>query len=367
MSLTIGTIDRKGSINFSDASLSIWEDGISLARANGGAKGVTAWERQFKREVFARIIQTLNRLGWTCTMPAISEHDIKHYGKKVSRWSAESKRFCVKGDLKADLDISGRCIELKMFQSVNCPTRPDHEGRYESNKEDCMPYLLRLEMERTRRRIRTYLLNVMRGYVFEPPRPVLGLRGVTALEYAAAQRRSTGHYVAALDRAQISNANRDNISADGQPLENGMQVFAKDYDGRIISGTAFYSLNGNWQVVTGRYAMTHVWHTAIWLACPGNPRVKRNASQRRKRLEKEMATAIEAMNFERALVLRNILFPNKPSLYAVRNNEHNLYHRTGFQGYTGELTQAGKFTADEVRGWDRAPNQVIQLAQGMAA
>lgn len=98
-----------------------------------------------------------------------------------------------------------------------------------------------------------------------------------------------------------------------------------------------------------------------------NPRVKRNASQRRKRLEKEMATAIEAMNFERAVVLRNILFPNKLSLYAVRNNEYNLYHRTGFQGYTGELTQAGKFTADEVRGWDRAPNQVIQLAQGMAA
>ncbi|PKV48012.1 hypothetical protein CLU92_5489 [Janthinobacterium sp. 61] len=68
-----------------------------------------------------------------------------------------------------------------------------------------MPYLVRIEMERSRRRIRDYLLNVMTGYEFEQPKPVLGFMRATALEYAAHCRRTTGHYVAALDRANISN------------------------------------------------------------------------------------------------------------------------------------------------------------------
>lgn len=50
---------------------------------------------------------------------------------------------------------------------MNTPTRPDHGGRYESNLEACMPYVLRLEMERTRRRIRDYLCNVFSGYTFD--------------------------------------------------------------------------------------------------------------------------------------------------------------------------------------------------------
>ncbi|WP_101484416.1 UvrB/UvrC motif-containing protein [Janthinobacterium sp. 61] len=145
-------------------------------------------------------------------------------------------------------------------------------------------------------------------------------------------------------------------------MENGSKVYAIDRSGRVICGTAFYDLNGNWQIVTGRYAMTSVWHTAIWARCPGDPRVKRNARDRRLRLEGELAKAIKAMNFERAAVLRDILFPGNPPLFAIWHTESNVYHRAGCRGYTSDLSQAGKFTADEVRGWDCAPNKVIQIA-----
>lgn len=353
-----GRVARTGTIQFGDASLHIWEEGLAPARNAGGYDAAHAWERQFKREVFARIVNTLNRLGWSCTMPAIKEHDVQHYGGDVARWSAESKRLCRKGDLQADLDISGRCITLQMFQNVNAPDRPDHDGRYQERKEHHMPYLMRLEMERARRRIRTYLLNVMTDYVFKPSAPVLGFMGATALEVASYSRRTTGHYLPALDRARFSNANQS-FSADGHPLENGMRVYAKDSDGRIVCGTAFYSLNGSWQVVTGRYGLLGIWHTSIWVKCPGDPRVKRNARLRRQRLEGELAKAVKAMQFERAAQLRDILYPGNPVLYNVWHNEHQLYHRTGFQGYTRDQSEAGKFTADEVRGWDCAPNKVI--------
>ena len=62
-------INRTGQVSFGDASLSIWEEGISEARKAGGWEGAQAWERKFKRQVFARIVQTLNRLGWTLAIP----------------------------------------------------------------------------------------------------------------------------------------------------------------------------------------------------------------------------------------------------------------------------------------------------------
>lgn len=359
-------IDRAGVVSFGDASINIWEEDISAARAAGGYAGEKAWERQFKRDVFARIVQTLNRLGWTVTMPAIDPHDVKHYGGNVARWSAERRRFCTKGDLKADLEISGRTISLKMFQNVNAPDRPDHDGRYQNDLEGHMPYLLRLEMERSRRRIRDYLCNVFTGYVFKEPNPKLGFDGVTALEYAAHSRRTSGHYVPALDRATISNRG-DDKSADGYQLENGTPVYAIGRDGRVISGVAFYSLNGNWQIVAGRYDLTYVWHNQVYVKSPGNVRLKRNADRRRKRLEAELATAVKAMKFERAAQLRDILFPGDQQLFNVWHEEHRVYHRAGFCGYTADQSQAGKFTADEVRGWDCAPNKVVAIEREWAA
>lgn len=351
MSLTIGRINRAGTVTFGDATLSIYEDGISAARAVGGWPAEKAWERQFKRDVFARIVQTLHRIGWT-----VGPWDKADQYKAI----ALGHRTCSKGDLKGELDVSGRCIKFEMWQDVT-PPENSNGGRYDFGKEARMPYLLRIEMERTRRRIRDYLLNVLTDYEFKPSAPKLGINGATAIEVAAHARRTSCHYVEALDRANISNKEQG-FSADGVALENGSKVFAFDSAGRVICGTAFYSLNGNWQIVTGRYGLTYAWHTGVYAECPGDPRVKRNSDHRRRRLEGELAKAIKAMNFERAAVLRDILFPGMPALFAIWNAQHSLYHRAGTRGYTSDLSEAGKFTADEVRGWDCAPNKVIALS-----
>lgn len=357
-------IDRTGQVAFNDASLNVWEEGISAARESGGWKGAEDWERQFKRDVFTRIVQTMKRIGWTITMPEIDPSDVKHYGGRVARWSAERKRYCVKGDLKADLSISGRCIELEFFQNVNAPDRPDHDGRYQSDKERHMPYLLRLEMERTRRKIRDYLCNVFSGYTFKPSRnreigPGHGC--VTAMEAELERRKNSGHYVEELGRASYSNDAEQ--SADGLVIADGMRVYAMDYRGRIVTGTAFYDLNGNWTIVTGRYgALWNVWHKQVWINSPGDLRRKRNEGTRRKRLEGELAKAIAAMDFRRAEVLKGILWPAPEPLFMVWHEGHQAYHCPEFCGYTSDSVKAGKFTAAELKGWDKAPNKVVPLA-----
>lgn len=351
-------IKREGRVAFNDAALSVWEDGIP--REWNAAR---AWELEFKRQVFKRIIQTLNRLGWTLEIPAA---DIKHYGEKFAR----KNRYCRKGDLQADLSISGRCIEFKMFQAINCPTRPDHEGRYEHDKEAAMPYLLRLEMERTRRRIRDYPCSVFEGYVFNDQKDRAGVgpgQGqITALEAVKIRQRKSGHFVEDLGRARF--CNDGGTSGDGLPLENGMRVYAMDYRERIVTGTAFYCLGGNWMIVTGRYsALYNVWHKQVWVNSPGDLRRKRSESTRRKRLEAELNKAIAVMDFRRAEVLRDIIFPQRERLFVLWHREHKAYHGAGFSGYANDQMRAGKFTRAELASWENETNVAVELGTQVAA
>lgn len=367
MTLTKGRVDRAGKVNFGDASLSILEEG----RSSGVWAATQKWERQFKRDVFARIVQQLNRIGWECKQPAIDERDVKSYGGDVARWASERRRHCRKGDLLGELELSGRHIKFEMWQSVNTPTRPDHGGKYEPDKEAVMPYVRRLEMERTRRRIRDYLCNVFSGYEFvsethDGRQAKRGFMHLTALEWIAECYRTSWHFKGDTAKYTISDGNRR--AADGAMLEHGQRVWFFDRKGRVNTGTAYYNINNMWWVATGRYDVTNVAGFELYAACPDKPRVKRNADQRRRRLEAEMAAAVKVMDFERAAVLRDILFPGAPALYVVWHDGHQLYHRSGFRGYTPDMSQAGKFTADEVRGWDCAPNKVVALdAEKVAA
>ncbi|MBB5444613.1 MULTISPECIES: UvrB/UvrC motif-containing protein [unclassified Paraburkholderia] len=354
MTLTKGRINRTGRVVFHDASLHVWEESLMDARDAGGWNAAQEWERQFKHDVFKRIVQLLRRLGWTVE-------------PNTYIFTGNNNRFARKGALKADLKLCGRHIEFDMFQNVNAPTRPDHGGRYEFNQEALMPYLMRIEMERTRRRIRDYLCNVFTGYVFEQPkRDKRGPNGVTALEWVQQSYAESSHFKGDLTKYEISGYN--NKSGDGGVIEHGSRVWFADYHGRIVTGTAYYNINNMWWVVTGKYDVRNEASFHLFTKCPQNLRVKRNADRRRKKLEKLLSAAVEKMDFERAAVLRDVLFPGNPELFNVWHDDHQMYHCAGFCGYTRDQSKAGKFTANELRGWDAKPNRIVAIcAEAKAA
>lgn len=298
---TKGRIERAGKVNFHDASVSIWEEGISDARAAGGFQGEREWGSQFKRDVFARIVQALRRMGWS-----VGPWDDAERFKAI----ALNHRTCSKGDLKGQLDISGRCIKFEMWQDVT-PSKNPNGGRYDFDKEQRMPYVLRLEMERTRRRIRDYLCNVFTRYEFEPPEPKRGPGGVTALEWVQARVRACCHYNKELDRRSGEESSYNNKSADAAVVKHGERVWFADRHGRIREGMAFYNINNMWWVITGRYDVHNVASFEIYTRCPDRLREKRNADIRAQRLDQELAKAIKKMQFERAATLRDIMFPER--------------------------------------------------------
>ena len=327
-------IKRQGTISFVDAGLSIMEENVD--------------ERSFKAEVFKRINQQLRRLGWSTEVP---EDLTARYGRSF----AERNRYCRKGDLQADLRMSGRCIELSMWQDVANITHVNG-GKYQFDKEEAMPYLLRLEMERTRRKIRTYLLNIFDGYTFNDRRHRSTKRiapgSLTAMQWIENDYRECWHYKPALGRRDGEDRCGNNRSADNGTIQHGARVYTTDYKGRIITGIAMYNINSMWWVVTGKYNLENAPSSQIYVNNPGEIRRKRNERLRRQRLESELSHAVKRMDFLRAHTLKQILWPAKcDQLYLLWEKKHELYHNPNFSGYTRDTISAGRFTWDELKGY----------------
>lgn len=363
MVMTKGRIEREGRVSFGDAKIMIMEEGLRNTRELDGVRGANEWERQFKKQVFLRIVQQLNRLGWTCIVPP-------DYIKQYSLSFAQRSRECSKGDLKGFLDVSGRCIEFQMWQGVNAPTRPDNGGRYEFNKEAVAPYLLRLEMQRTRNRIRDYLCNVFTGYEFRQPK----MSSANPDPLAYFNQTWDGEYeiergIHRFDRGEDGWPSDkeincwDRTDANGQRLNHGDVRWSRDSKGRLLQGKVYGGINGMWLFVygSGQQAFTHRHSKELFTFVQGVTPRKENERLRRSRLESELASAVGAMDFERAATLRDLIFPKKAELFVVWHNGHNLYHRSGFSGYTANINEAGKFTAEEVNGWNDKTNKVRPL------
>ncbi|MCG7598367.1 hypothetical protein MHM84_01040 [Halomonas sp. McH1-25] len=334
----MSTVNRTGTVSFGDASLNVWEDPVRRDTLQW-----QAWERQFKKDVFLRVAQQLRRLGWKTEVPA---EMVEQYGRRF----AEKHRYCRKGDLQGFLDISGRCIKFEMWQDVANGENPNG-GRYDFGKEKRMPYLLWLEMERTRRRLRTYLCNIFFGYEFKDAKndgrnENRGPGALTAMEWVEACWRTSWHFKGDTSAYKISDCNRK--SADGKLIEHGQRVFFTDRKGRMNTGIAYYNINNMWWVVSGKYGVSNEASFSIYVDSPGDLRRKRNEDLRRKRLEGEMAKAVNAMDFKRAETLKQILFPQPEPLYLIWHKGHGVYHRPGACGYTSNPVEAGKFTWDEL-------------------
>lgn len=320
-------IQREGRVTFGEARLDVWEEGIPR---DWDARVI--WERKFKREVFKRIIQTLNRIGWTV-------------GEQTHIFIGNNSRHCVKGDLQADLKICGRSIELEFFQSVNTPDRSDHDGRYQLDKEKHMSYLMRLEMERTRRRIRDYLCNVFAGYMFSASDRKCGLGGLTNIEWINADYVSNRRF----GPPTIPAADYNSGSGDKKTIEHGAKVWTTDRKGRWYQGTAFVNINNMWWVAYGKYGYTNKACFDLFVDRPANLRAKRNERARRQRLEDMIARAVAGMNYQRAETLRKVLFPNPEPLFMILSVKDELYFRPNYSGYTKDTAKAGKYTRAELK------------------
>lgn len=296
-----------GNIRFSDASINIQANTDHIPR--GYSKQGEEFKKNFKQDVFKRVIQQLNRLGWTCKIP---KEYIEQYGVSFAR----SYRECQKGDLYGELEFHAYHISFQMWQDVNVPRekRSDGKGQYLFDKEKYMPYLLLLEMKRTRNRLAAYLGNVCNftldscwNYHWEH----IGPCGITALEKIQYDYKSCWHYKPELGYRGGSEYEYNSMSAEKQRLQHGMPVWFYDWKGRLNKGTAYYNINNMWWVISGKYGIRNICCCELYINLPINSRNKNNGSLREKTLKQKLTDAVNAQNFEHAIVLRDLINQDK--------------------------------------------------------
>ena len=296
-----------GKIRFSDASIHIQANTDHIPR--GYSEQRTEFEKSFKHDVFKRVVQQLNRLGWTCKIP---EEYIKQYGMSFAR----SYRECQKGDLYGKLEFHTYSISFEMWQDVNVPheQRNDGKGQYLHDKEKYMPYLLLLEMKRTRNRLAAYFGNVC-SFTFDDAwmhsQKKIGPGGPTALEKIQQDYKDCWHYKPELGHRGGIEYECNSMSAEKQRLQHGMPVWFYDWKGRLNKGTAYYNINNMWWVVSGKYGRRNIYCGELYINLPGDPHIKSNAQLREKGLKQKLADAVNAQNFEQAIVLRDQINQDK--------------------------------------------------------
>lgn len=300
----------------------------------------------FRAEIYAPLLNALKRRGWAINAdPEI----LKHY-----RLLSPDRRLAARGNLRAEIGISGRAVEVK-FWAETWPLDNPNGRRYDFDKLKRMEYLDRLRVRLEFRRTVEWL-ETLAPVTVKADAP----ESMPALERIERRYRESWHSDKNLGRPVCKYA-YNGTSKDGQRIEHAATVWYADCKGRIGRGTAYYNINNMWWVTPNQFELVNLSSGEIYTAPPQNLRVKRNERQRRARLEGELAAAVRRMDFRRAETLRNILFGSE-QIYLIWHREHSAYYRPDYCGYTTDTISAGKYTREEA---EREVRRVSHLLEAI--
>lgn len=335
-------MSRAIEIRIHDTDMGIWQD--------------DAHDPTFRSKIFLGLATHLRRRGWNVQPHA--EIRTRHGAR-----FAASYRICAKGNLLAELGVSGRHIELKVWaetwEKVNT-----NGHKHDFGKRARLGYLDRLRLDLEFSHIERWLRKRADVKVsnsnLESHGPQPG--GLTAIDWIGRQYASSWHKDKEIGRPVCTSPSNAR-SADGAQLEHGQTVYWPDMKGRICRGVAYYNLNSMWWVVTNRWDLTNESCHRLYAEPPEDLRRKRNGRLRRWRLEAELAKAIRAMDFGRAELLRDLLFGSKP-VFLIWARDHQAYYSSNYSGYTTDAISAGKYTFDEAhREVSRVPHELNAVDQ----
>lgn len=303
-------------VSIHDAKLGIWQDNAN--------------DPSFRVEVFAPLLKAMARRGWKVRA---DPHILKRY-----RSLSPSHRLAARGDLRAEIKISGRVVEVEFWAETWAIDNPNGR-RHDFDKLKRMAYLDRLRVRLEMRRVLDWLRSIAPVTISTSE-----WTGLTPMQRIERRYAQSWHTDKTLGRPVCSH-DYNRRSGDGELLEHGSTVWFVDRKGRIGRGAAFYNINNMWWVVAGGELINLANHE-IFRRPPADLRVKFNKRQRRIRLEAELAQAVRRMDFRRAETLKRFAFGDEPT-FLIWARDHNAYYRSNYSGYTTDTIAAGRYSRAE--------------------
>lgn len=304
------------SIIIHDSHLGIWQDDPA--------------DNTFRVEIYGALIRQMRGRGWS-----IGRNDQVH---RHYRCLSPDRRVGARGALLCDIEISGRVVKVD-FWSTTAKQENRNGRRYDFDKMARMSKPDRLRVEIEFRRI------------------VAWLEGLAPVEV---KRRDSEH-LSPMDRIKKGYADSwhsdkdlgrpvckydyNRKSADGHLLKHGQTVWIPDNKGRLLRGQGFYNINSMWWVIAGG-ALFNKSCSEIFADAPCDLRTKRNDRARRSRLEKELQTAVQRMDYRRAEILKTIIFGTEQT-FMIWARDKRAYYRSQYAGYSADTGGAGRYTQAE--------------------
>lgn len=284
----------------------------------------------FRRDVYSVMIRNMRARGWSV------RHDPnvrKHY-----RSLNADCRLAARGTLRCVIDISGRVVKVE-FWSVTADRSNRNGRRHDFDKLLRMSHIDRLRVELEFKRIVRWLETLAPTKVKRS-----AVRDMAPMQRIEKDYAESWHKDKALGRPTWGQ-DYNRKARDGALLEQAQTVWLADYKGRIIRGTAYYNLNSMWWVIAGGKLFNSSCGE-LYTHAPTDLRAKINDRERRRRLEAELALAVERMDFQRAATLKGILFGNEQT-FLIWARDKEAYYRSQYAGYTSDRIRAGKYTRAE--------------------
>ncbi|KPF47091.1 hypothetical protein [Rhizobium sp. AAP43] len=304
------------SIIIHDASFGIWQD--------------NPHDPTFRSEIYAELIRRMRGRGWSIR----ADRETRKRYPSLS----PSQREGAKGTLRCAIEITGRVVRIE-FWSETAPQINTYGRFYDFDKLKRMSRQDARRVELEFRRLLTWLEGLAQIEVKRS-----GEAGIPALARIEKRYAESWHTDKHLGRP-ICTCDSNRKSSDGSLLEHGQTVWFAGPGGRILRGTAYYNINNMWWVVAGG-KLHNESSGRLFASQPENLRTKRNARERRNRLERELQTAVQRMDFQRAHILKSILFGNEQT-YMIWARGNAAYYRSQYAGYTTDSAAAGRYTKAE--------------------
>jgi hypothetical protein len=296
----------------------------------------TVNETEFRDVVWNPLIRFMRKRGWTIGQDG-----------SVHRCIRALYRLGHKGGLECQMHIAGRCIEVHIW-STDWPSDNCNGHQHCFNIRRKMPYLTGLRTDLELRALKAFL-DERHGYKAVGDQEDGSRTRLTEVERIERDYATCWHTDKTLGRPRVTNAGRDETSADGDIIEHKSVVWIRGRDGRVRRGVAYYRLNSMWTVVTAPYESFGVSCWEIHTRQPDELRRKVKDRDRRDRLERLINRAVVSDDFAQADMLRRVMFGTAP-LYRIYSSKHGdgSYYAPNECGYSG-LSGAGRYTRDEAQ------------------
>jgi hypothetical protein len=304
------------SINIHDSHLGIWQDDPQ--------------DETFRSEIYGVLIRQMRDRGWSIGR---NEDTHRHY-----RSISPNQRVGARGTMLCDIELAGRTVEVE-FWSTTAKQENRNGRRYDFNKMKRMSKLDRLRVELEFRRIIAWLEAVAPVKVTR--RDDQDLPPMQRIEKGYAE---SWHKDKDLGRP-VCSCDSNRKAKDGALLEQGQTVWFADRKGRIVRGTAYYNINNMWWVIAGGKLFNEACFYLL-AAPPADLRTKQNERARRSRLEAELQIAVKRMDYQRAHVLKTIIFGTEQT-YMIWARDNQAYYRSQYAGYSSDTAGAGRYTRAE--------------------